>query len=181
MALSTVVLVGESRKWLPDLIDRARKLVVGQGFQPNADLGPMISQQALKRAEDLIQSGVDEGADLLLDGRGYKPKGYENGYFLGPTILSKVKPHMKCYKEEIFGPVLIVLEADTLDEAIDLINKNPYGNGTCIFTNSGPAARKFTEEIDVGQVGYPIESMYQSQYHCPCFHLLDLVDLFKEI
>jgi malonate-semialdehyde dehydrogenase (acetylating)/methylmalonate-semialdehyde dehydrogenase len=153
MALSTVVLVGEARKWLPELVERASKLVVAEGFQPNADLGPMISPQALKRAEDLIQSGVDEGAELLLDGRGYRPKGFENGNFLAPTILSKVTPSMKCYKEEIFGPVLVCLEAETLDDAIELINKNPYGNGTCIFTNSGPAARKFTEEIDVGQVG----------------------------
>jgi malonate-semialdehyde dehydrogenase (acetylating)/methylmalonate-semialdehyde dehydrogenase len=154
MALSTVVLVGEARNWLPELVERAKKLVVASGFEPNADLGPMISPQALKRAEDLIQSGVNEGAELLLDGRGYKPKGYENGNFLAPTILSKVTPSMQCYKEEIFGPVLVCLEAETLDEAIELINNNPYGNGTCIFTNSGPAARKFTEEIDVGQVGY---------------------------
>lgn len=107
----------------------------------------------MKRAEDLVQSGVDEGATLLLDGRGFKPKNFEKGNFLGPTILSNVTPGMKCYREEIFGPVLVCLEAETLDDAIEMINNNPYGNGTCIFTNSGPIARKFTEEIDVGQVG----------------------------
>lgn len=153
MALSTVVLVGETKKWLPELVERAKALKVSEGFQEGADLGPMITPQALKRAEDLIQSGVDEGATLVLDGRGYRPKAYPNGNFLAPTILTNVKPHMRCYKEEIFGPVLICLEADTLDDAIQLINNNPYGNGTAIFTNSGPAARKFTEEIDVGQVG----------------------------
>lgn len=107
----------------------------------------------MKRAEDLIQSAVDEGAQVVLDGRGYKPPGFEKGNFLAPTIITGVKTHMKCYKEEIFGPVLVCLEADTLDEAIEIINNNPYGNGTCIFTNSGPIARKFTEDIDVGQVG----------------------------
>jgi malonate-semialdehyde dehydrogenase (acetylating)/methylmalonate-semialdehyde dehydrogenase len=160
MALSTAVFVGKAKSWLPELVERAKKLVVSGGFEPNADLGPMISKQALNRAENLIQSGnfisnqgIDEGATVLLDGRGVKPKGYENGYFLGPTIITGVKPHMRCYKEEIFGPVLVCLEVDTLDEAIQLVNNNPYGNGTCVFTKSGPAARKFTEEIDVGQVG----------------------------
>ncbi|KAJ3081747.1 Methylmalonate-semialdehyde dehydrogenase [acylating] mitochondrial [Rhizoclosmatium hyalinum] len=153
MALSTVVLVGEAKNWLPELVERAKALKVSSGFDETADLGPMISPEATKRAEDLIQSGVDEGAQLLLDGRGIKPKGFEKGNFLGPTILAGVKPHMKCYTEEIFGPVLVVLEADTLDEAIELVNSNPYGNGTALFTNSGSAARRFQDEIDVGQVG----------------------------
>ena len=153
MALSTVILVGKAKEWLPELVARAKNLKTGSGFDPTVDLGPMISPQALKRAEDLIQSGVDQGAKLLLDGRGYRPKGFEKGYFLAPTILAGVKTNMDCYKEEIFGPVLVVLEAATLDEAIKITNDNPYGNGTCIFTKSGPAARKFTEEIDVGQVG----------------------------
>ena len=153
MALSTVLLVGKAKEWLPELVERARSLRTGSGMDPGSDLGPMISPEALKRAERLIQSGVDQGAKLLLDGRGYKPKGFEKGYFLAPTILSGVKTTMDCYKEEIFGPVLVVLEVDTLDEAIRITNSNKYGNGTCIFTKSGPAARKFTEEIDVGQVG----------------------------
>lgn len=156
MALSTVVFVGETRKWLPELVEMAKKLKVSSGFTPGADLGPMISAevsisfrrkkkkkkkerwqltknivvyQARKRAEDLIQSGVDQGAKLLLDGRGVVVPGFEKGNFLGPTILDRVTPSMKCYTEEIFGPVLICLEVNTLDEAIELINKNPYGNG----------------------------------------------------
>nr|KAJ3404048.1 hypothetical protein HK105_003968 [Polyrhizophydium stewartii] len=153
MALSTVVFVGESKEWLPELVERSRKLVVTSGFDKDADLGPMITPQALKRAEDLIQSGIDEGAEVILDGRGHKPKGFENGNFLAPTIISGVKTHMRCYQEEIFGPVLVCLFVDTLDEAIELINNNRYGNGTAIFTNSGSVARKFQEEIDVGQVG----------------------------
>ena len=153
MALSTVVFVGESREWIKELKERSEKLNVNAGDQAGADLGPMISPAAKERAEKLIQSGINEGATILLDGRNFKVKGYECGNFLAPTILTNVKPNMECYKEEIFGPVLIVLEADSLDEAVEIINKNPYGNGTAIFTQSGATARKFINEIDVGQVG----------------------------
>lgn len=116
-------------------------------------MGPLISPEAKARVSALIQSGVDEGAALLLDGRNVQVKGYENGNFIGPTIISNVKPEMTCYKEEIFGPVLVVLEAENLDDAIALVNNNPYGNGTAIFTNNGATARKYTHEVDVGQVG----------------------------
>ncbi|MED6276622.1 Methylmalonate-semialdehyde dehydrogenase [acylating] mitochondrial [Characodon lateralis] len=153
MALSTAIFVGESRDWLPELVERSRSLHVNAGNQPGADVGPLISPEAKARVEYLIQCGVDEGARLLLDGRNVHVRGYENGNFVGPTILSNVTPDMKCYKEEIFGPVLIVLEADTLDEAISLINRNPYGNGTAIFTTNGATARKYTHEVDVGQIG----------------------------
>ena len=132
MALSTVVFVGETKKWLPELVDMAKKLKVHSGFEPGTDLGPMISPEAKKRAEDLIQSGVEQGAKLLLDGRGVRVPGFEKGNFLGPTILTEVTPKMTCYTEEIFGPALVCLNVDTLDEAIALINKNPYGNGLCL-------------------------------------------------
>ncbi|ESO86805.1 hypothetical protein LOTGIDRAFT_194671 [Lottia gigantea] len=153
MALSTAVFVGEARKWIPELVERAKKLKVNAGHEPNADLGPLISPKAKERACNLVQSGVEEGAELLLDGRDIKVKGYEKGNFVGPTILNKVKPDMTCYKEEIFGPVLVSLEVDTLDEAISIVNSNPYGNGTAIFTTNGATARKYTMESDVGQVG----------------------------
>ncbi|KAI5741918.1 hypothetical protein M8J77_001164 [Diaphorina citri] len=153
MALSTVIFVGEAVEWLPELKKRAEALKVSAGNVPGTDLGPVISPQAKERILSLIQSGVDEGATLLLDGRNLKVPGYEKGNFIGPTILTNVKPHMKCYKEEIFGPVLVCLTVDTLDEAISIINKNPYGNGTAIFTNNGATARKFSQEIDCGQVG----------------------------
>uniref|UniRef100_A0A3Q4I225 methylmalonate-semialdehyde dehydrogenase (CoA acylating) n=1 Tax=Neolamprologus brichardi TaxID=32507 RepID=A0A3Q4I225_NEOBR len=153
MALSTAIFVGESREWLPELVQRSKSLRVNSGDQPGADVGPLITPEAKARVESLIQSGVDEGAKLLLDGRNVKVKGYENGNFVGPTILAGVMPNMKCYKEEIFGPVLVVLEADSLDEAISLINRNPYGNGTAIFTTNGATARKYTHEVDVGQIG----------------------------
>ncbi|CAG8484024.1 10471_t:CDS:10 [Ambispora gerdemannii] len=154
MALSTTVFVGEAQEWLPELAERAKKLKVTGGFEPDADLGPLISPQAKERVEGLIQSGVDQGAELVLDGRNPTvPEKYKNGNFVGPTILANVKTHMECYKQEIFGPVLVCLSVDTLDEAIELINKNPYGNGTAIFTNSGSNARYFNQNIDVGQVG----------------------------
>ncbi|KAJ1927291.1 hypothetical protein IWQ60_003063 [Tieghemiomyces parasiticus] len=153
MALSTAVFVGDSREWQTDLVERARALKVGQGFDADTDVGPVISPQALERIHGLIQSGVDEGAELLLDGRQVSIQGYERGNFLGPTILTKVRPEMRCYQEEIFGPVLVCLEVKTLDEALELINANRYGNGTAIFTRSGATARKFQQEVDAGQVG----------------------------
>jgi len=153
MALSTAVFVGEAQKWIPELVDRASKLKVNAGHEPDADLGPVISPQSKQRILDLVQSGIDEGAKVLLDGRKITVPKYEKGNFVGPTLLADVKPHMKCYTEEIFGPVLVTLSVDTLDDAISLINNNPYGNGTAIFTTNGATARKFTQEIDVGQVG----------------------------
>ncbi|KAF9976522.1 Methylmalonate-semialdehyde dehydrogenase [acylating] mitochondrial [Actinomortierella ambigua] len=153
MALSTVIFVGKAQEWLPELVERAQKLKVSSGFEPDADLGPVISPEALKRVERLVESGVNEGANLLLDGRGIKVPKYEKGNFIGPTILTGVETHMECYREEIFGPVLVCLNAETLDDAIEIVNKNPYGNGTAIFTQSGAIARKFTKDVDVGQVG----------------------------
>ncbi|KAJ8529935.1 hypothetical protein K7X08_036770 [Anisodus acutangulus] len=153
MALSTVVFVGDSKPWEEKLLERAKALKVSAGTEPDADLGPVISKQAKERVRRLVQSGVDSGAKLLLDGRDIVVPGYEKGNFVGPTILSDVTPDMECYKEEIFGPVLICMQANSLDEAIKIVNKNQYGNGAAIFTTSGVAARKFQTEIEAGQVG----------------------------
>jgi len=153
MALSAAVFVGESKKWIPELVDRVRKLKVSAGIDPKAELGPLISAESKQRVEDLIESAKKQGGKILLDGRGIKVEGYPKGNFVGPTVISEVRPDMDCYKEEIFGPVLICLTADTLEDAIKLINDNPYGNGTAIFTRSGASARKYQHEIDVGQVG----------------------------
>ncbi|CAG7696140.1 unnamed protein product [Allacma fusca] len=153
MALTTAVFVGDAKKWIPDLIDRAQKLKVNAGHEPDADLGPVISPQSKQRILDLVESGKQQGAKILLDGRDVKVPGYEKGNFVGPTILADVKPSMTCYTEEIFGPVLVTMEVDTMDDAVNLINSNPYGNGTAIFTTNGATARKFTQDIDVGQVG----------------------------
>jgi len=153
MALSTAVFVGEAQKWIPDLVALASKLKVNAGHEAGADLGPMISPAALKRAVSLVDKGVQQGAKLLLDGRNVKVPAYPNGNFMGPTILSNVTTNMDCYTEEIFGPVLVCLNVDTLDEAIKLVNNNHWGNGTAIFTNSGGVARKYVHEIEAGQVG----------------------------
>jgi len=118
-----------------------------------ADIGPVISPASKSRIESLIQSAADQGAKVVLDGRGISVKGFEKGNFVGPTVISDVTPDMKVYQEEIFGPVLVCLKADTLDDAIQMVNSNPYGNGTAIFTQSGALARKYQHEIDVGQVG----------------------------
>ncbi len=153
MAASTVVLVGEARGWIPELVAKAKTLKVNAGTEPGTDVGPVISCAARERIEALIASGIEQGATLQLDGRRPDVAGFERGNFVGPTIFSGVKPGMRIYDEEIFGPVLVILEADTLDDAIALVNSNPNGNGTAVFTQSGAAARRFQEEIDVGQVG----------------------------
>lgn len=153
MALPVAILVGDACKWIPDLVAKARTLKVGAG-KDNPDVGPLISCAAKDRVQSLIAQGESEGAKLELDGRLVDlPQGLEDGNFVGPTIFSGVKPGMSVYDQEIFGPVLCIAEAESLDEAIAMINANPNGNGTAIFTQSGAAARKFQEEIDVGQVG----------------------------
>ncbi|RUT76954.1 CoA-acylating methylmalonate-semialdehyde dehydrogenase [Marinobacter sp. NP-6] len=153
MALPVMVLVGEAQSWLPELVERAKSLKVGAGIEEGTDVGPVISRSALDRIHGLIQKGVDEGAELVLDGRNPEVSGYENGNFVGPTIFANVKADMTIYKQEIFGPVLCVVNVDTLDEAIEFVNRNPHGNGTAVFTRSGGAAHRFEEHIDVGQVG----------------------------
>ncbi len=153
MALSVVVLVGEAQKWIPELIEKTKTLKVSAGADKGTDVGPLISCAAKDRVEGLIERGVADGATLELDGRKPQVAGYEKGNFVGPTIFSGVKPGMAIYDQEIFGPVLCLSGAADIDEAIDFINRNPNGNGTALFTQSGAAARKFQEDIDVGQVG----------------------------
>ncbi|WP_349571331.1 CoA-acylating methylmalonate-semialdehyde dehydrogenase [Azotobacter salinestris] len=153
MAISVAILVGEARDWLPELVEKARTLRVGAGTEPGTDVGPLISCAALDRVGGLIERGAAEGARLELDGRHPPVPGHPQGNFVGPTIFSGVTADMSIYREEIFGPVLCVMHAETLDEAIALTNANPHGNGTALFTRSGAAARHFQEEIDVGQVG----------------------------
>ena len=153
MATSVTVLVGEAQRWIPDIVAKARDLKVNAGVEKGADFGPVVSKNAKQRILGLVQDGIKEGAKLELDGRNIKVPGYEQGNFIGPTIFSAVTPAMKIYTTEIFGPVMVIVSVNTLDEAIALINSNPFGNGTGIFTQSGAIARKFQNEIDVGQVG----------------------------
>ncbi|KAM4055143.1 aldehyde dehydrogenase family protein [Hirsutella rhossiliensis] len=153
MALSTLVMVGETKDWLPEVAERARELKVDGGFEDGADLGPVISPESKQRIESLIASAEKEGATVLLDGRGQKPSKYPNGNFVGPTIISNVTSDMTCYRQEIFGPVLVCLNVETIDDAIELINGNEYGNGVAIFTRSGATAETFRKNIQAGQVG----------------------------
>ena len=153
MAVSVAIFVGPARDWVDDLAQMAKKLTVSAGHVPQADLGPLISPMACARVKHLIEQGVSEGAKLVLDGRGLTVEQYPDGNFIGPTIFADVKPGMSIYDQEVFGPVLCVAFADTLEQAVHMINANPNGNGTALFTQSGAAARYFKEHIDVGQVG----------------------------
>ena len=154
MALPVVILVGEARNWVDEIAERAKGLKVGNGATPGVDVGPLVNKNARARVDNLLASGVEQGATLVLDGRNPQLEGAEaNGNFVGPTLFKDVTVDMDIYKQEIFGPVMCVMGAETLEEAIQIINDNPNGNGTALFTQSGAAAHKFQEEIEVGQVG----------------------------
>jgi len=156
MALSTLVLVGDStREWLDDIVEEARKLRVGAGWDDGTDVGPLITADSKARVIDIITKAVEQGANLLLDGRDVAsvPSEYLDGNFIGPSVLADVTTDNVCYKQEIFGPALVCMSVDTLEDAVHLINSNPYGNGCALFTSSGSAARYFTHAIEVGQVG----------------------------
>jgi malonate-semialdehyde dehydrogenase (acetylating) / methylmalonate-semialdehyde dehydrogenase len=151
-----LVTVGSAQeKIMGRLKTEAEKVKVGDGHDPKAGLGPVISAAACDRIHDCIASGIQEGAELLVDGRrpGNVPSG---GNFVGPTILSNVKPGMRVAQDEIFGPVLSVMHVDTLDEAIELVNRDPRGNGTSIFTENGAVVREYSRRVEVGMVGVNI-------------------------
>jgi malonate-semialdehyde dehydrogenase (acetylating) / methylmalonate-semialdehyde dehydrogenase len=156
MAGSVLVTVGAAQKAIMGkLKDEAKKLIAAEGANPKAALGPVISRSACDRIHESIDSGIKEGAELLVDGR--HPTGTpEAGNFVGPTILNNVKPQMRVAKEEIFGPVLSVMHVDTLEEAIALVNNDPRGNGTSIFTENGAAVREYSRRVEVGMVGVNI-------------------------
>jgi malonate-semialdehyde dehydrogenase (acetylating) / methylmalonate-semialdehyde dehydrogenase len=153
MAISAAVLVGGARAWLPELRDAMAAVRPGAWDDPQAGYGPQISAAARQRVLEYIARGEQEGATCLLDGSDCRVEGYPDGNWVGPTLFADVTPEMRIYRDEIFGPLLVVLEADTLDDAIALVNANPYGNGTALFTASGASARKFQHEVEVGQVG----------------------------
>ena len=154
MAISAVVAVGAAGDALvARLKEKAAAIRVGPGDAPDVGMGPVISAQHRAKVAGYVDQGVKEGAELVLDGRGLAVAGSERGFFLGPTLFDRVAPQMQIYRDEIFGPVLVVLRAATLDEAIARVNANPYGNGTAIFTRDGAAARRFQNEIEVGMVG----------------------------
>ncbi len=154
MAVSVVVAVGNAGDAMRDrLAARARNVKVDAGTQPGAEMGPVITCAARDRIMGYIDRGVDEGAALVVDGRKPCVEGFEQGYFVGPTLFDRVTPTMAIYRDEIFGPVLVIVRADSLADAIALINANPYANGAALFTRSGHAARRFQEDVDVGMLG----------------------------
>ena len=154
MAISAVVAVGAIGDPLVQLLaKKAAQIRVGPGNAEGMDMGPLVTFAHRAKVAGYIDAGVVEGANLITDGRNTSIPDYEGGFFLGTTLFDQVKPHMSIYRDEIFGPVLVVLRASTLEESIALVNANPYGNGTAIFTNSGGAARRFEEEVQAGMVG----------------------------
>jgi malonate-semialdehyde dehydrogenase (acetylating)/methylmalonate-semialdehyde dehydrogenase len=156
MAISVAVFVGEANDWVDELAERMATAQPGAWNDAGAAYGPIISRTAHQRVINLINKGKEEGATCLLDGSDCTVDGLPDGNWVGPTLFTNVTPDMSIYKEEIFGPVLCCMAVDTLDEAIELINRLEVGNGTSIFTQSGGAARKYQHEILVGQVGINI-------------------------
>ena len=167
MAVSVAVPVGEetANRLVETLIPKVRALKIGPATDPDAEMGPLVTEQHLNKVLGYIDKGIAEGAELAVDGRGFKLQGYENGYFVGGSLFDKVTPDMTIYKEEIFGPVLSVLRAQSFTEAVDLINKHEYGNGTAIFTRDGDAARSFADQIEVGMVGVNVPIPVPVAYH----------------
>ncbi len=154
MAISVCVMVGKIADVLiPKLIEKSKQLKVGKGIDPGAQMGPLVTKDHMAKVLSYIDQGVKEGADMLLDGREIKVEDYPNGNWVGPTIFDHVKTDMTIYKEEIFGPVLSIVRAESLTEAIEIIDGHPAGNGTSIFTDSGLAARTFREQVNVGMIG----------------------------
>jgi malonate-semialdehyde dehydrogenase (acetylating) / methylmalonate-semialdehyde dehydrogenase len=157
MAISTAVAVGKAGDALVSkVLERASGLRTGPGLDPDSDMGPLVTGAAKEKVAGLIETGVNEGAKLALDGRDVRVEGHEEGFYIGPTLFDEVRTNMEIYKQEIFGPVLIVLRVADIEEAIQMITENPYGNGTAIFTSNGAAARKFQNEIQVGMIGVNI-------------------------
>jgi malonate-semialdehyde dehydrogenase (acetylating)/methylmalonate-semialdehyde dehydrogenase len=167
MAISVAVAVGNKTgdALIEKLAPRVRALKVGPGTDPDAEMGPLVTRPHFEKVKGYIDEGVREGAELVVDGRGLKLQGYENGYFLGGSLFDRVRPDMKIYKEEIFGPVLSVVRVDDYDTAVKLINEHEYGNGTAIFTRDGDAARSFASSIQVGMVGVNVPIPVPMAFH----------------
>jgi malonate-semialdehyde dehydrogenase (acetylating)/methylmalonate-semialdehyde dehydrogenase len=154
MAISAAVAVGDAADRIVEAVnDRARAVKVGSGRDADSEMGPVVTREAQQRILGLIGTGEQQGATIAVDGRDCSVEGYEDGFFVGPTVIDNVTTDMDVYTEEIFGPVLSVVRVDDVDAAITLVNSNPYGNGTAIFTSSGEAARRFQRGVHVGMIG----------------------------
>ncbi len=166
MAVSVAVAVGKAGDHLVErLLPRVRSLKVGPGTDPDSEMGPLVTRQHLDKVRGYVDLGVREGAKLLVDGRGLKLQGYENGFFLGGCLFDEVKPEMRIYKEEIFGPVLSVVRVPDYNSAVALVNDHEFGNGTAIFTRDGDAARDFASKIKIGMVGINVPIPVPMAFH----------------
>ncbi len=167
MAISVAVAVGDQAAdtLVEKLAPRVRSLKIGPGTDPEADMGPLVTRQAQERVSSYIDIGLDEGADLVVDGRGLKLQGYEDGFYVGGTLFDRVTPDMRIYKEEIFGPVLSLVRAPDYEAALDMVNSHEYGNGTAIFTRDGDAARDFSARSQIGMVGINVPIPVPVAYH----------------
>jgi malonate-semialdehyde dehydrogenase (acetylating) / methylmalonate-semialdehyde dehydrogenase len=166
MAISVVVAVGDVADPLVDAIAaRTRALRVAPGLFEGADMGPLVTREHRDRVAGYLDVAADDGAEIVLDGRGLRVDRHDDGFWLGPCLLDRVTPAMRVYRDEIFGPVLCVVRAADLDEALDVVNANPHGNGTAVFTRDGAAARRFTSEVQVGMVGVNVPIPVPMAYH----------------
>lgn len=166
MAISAVVVVGDADPLVAAITARAKALVTGPGTDPASDMGPLITRVHRDRVASYVDSALADGAEVVLDGRGIEVAGAPDGFWLGPTLVDRVRPEMDVYRDEIFGPVLSILRVDTLDEALQVVNANPYGNGAAIFTSDGGSARRFRRDVTAGMVGInvaiPVPMAYYS-------------------
>src|SRR5580704_8353512 len=167
MAISVAVPVGETtaNRLISALAPKIRRLKIGPGTDPEAEMGPLVTKQHLDKVRGYIDAGVTEGAKLLVDGRGFKMQGYQDGYFIGGSLFDHVTPDMKIHKEEIFGPVLSVVRAPDYNTAARMINEHEFGNGTSIFTRDGDAAREFAHQIKIGMVGINVPIPIPMAFH----------------
>jgi malonate-semialdehyde dehydrogenase (acetylating) / methylmalonate-semialdehyde dehydrogenase len=166
MAISVAVLVGDvGDRIVPALAARAKALKIKNGMELDAEMGPIVTKEALQRIEGYVDLGVKEGASLVVDGRGHKVAGYENGFFTGGSLFDHVTPSMRIYKEEIFGPVLVCVRVKDFAEAIELVNAHEYGNGVACFTSDGNVAREFSRRIQVGMVGINVPIPVPMAWH----------------
>ncbi|MGQ7794322.1 CoA-acylating methylmalonate-semialdehyde dehydrogenase [Faunimonas sp. B44] len=167
MAISVAVPVGEATadRLIEKLVPRVEALKIGASTDPEADFGPLVTREALQRVRSYVDLGVEEGAELVVDGRGFTMQGYENGFYMGGCLFDRVTPDMRIYKEEIFGPVLSVVRARDYEEALRLPSEHEYGNGVAIFTRDGDAARDFAAKVNVGMVGINVPIPVPLAYH----------------
>ncbi|MFE2421947.1 CoA-acylating methylmalonate-semialdehyde dehydrogenase [Streptomyces hokutonensis] len=166
MAVSVAVAVGDAADGLVEVLARkAREVKVGPGHVPGVEMGPLITKVAQERVENAVGIAAAQGATVVVDGRGLKIEGHEEGFFTGPSLLDHVTAEMDAYRDELFGPVLAIVRVDTLDEAIAVINANPYGNGTALFTASGEAARRFQRKVTVGMIGVNVPVPVPMSYY----------------